>query len=127
MRARVAIAGVPRAGKTTLAAQLAEERAVVALATDDLIGLGWSEASEEASRWFDRPGPLVVEGVAVPRALRKWLGRCDAGRPVDVLLWLGRPRQRLVPGQLAMGRGAATVLYALLPELLQRGVEVFES
>ena len=114
---RVAIAGVPRSGKTTLGGEGAKS-------TDDLMGLGWSGASEAASGWFDEPGPLAVEGVAVPRALRKWLAAHPTGRPVDEVVWLGAPRQRLGGGQKAMGKGAETVMRAIRGELERRGVKV---
>lgn len=116
---RVAIAGVPRAGKTTLAEEMGGGRS-----TDDLIGLGWSEASLEASGWFDLPGPWVVEGMAVPRALRKWLAAYPTGTPCDRLIWLGRPHAEQSPGQAAMGKGAATVMHEIVGELRARGVAV---
>ena len=71
---RVVIAGGPRTGKTTHANKLGAESGARVRHTDDLIGrLEWSAASQEVSQWFDEPGPWIVEGVAVPRAVRKWL------------------------------------------------------
>lgn len=116
---RLAIAGVPRAGKTTLAEEMGGGRS-----TDDLIGLGWSEASLEASGWFDEPGPWVVEGMAVPRALRKWLAAHSTGTPCDRLTWLGKPHEKHSPGQAAMGKGAETVMQGIVGELRNRGVAV---
>ena len=66
---------------------------------------------------------LIVEGVAVARALRKALGQ-TAGRPCDRLLVLERPRLELSPGQRAMAKGVDTVLAEILPELRARGVAV---
>jgi hypothetical protein len=117
MSERTAIAGVPRAGKSTLADKMGGGHS-----TDELIDLGWSEASLEASYWFDEPGPWVVEGMAVPRALRKWLGRNPTGKPCDRLIWLGDPYEKQVPGQAAMGVGAVTVMREIMPEMRRRGV-----
>lgn len=116
---RRAIAGVPRAGKTTLARTLGAVRS-----TDDVMGLGWSGASDEVAAWLDEPGPLVVEGMAVPRALRKWLRAHPEGRPVDEVVWLGTPREELTPGQRRMGAGADTVMREIESELRRRGVIV---
>lgn len=120
----VCIAGGPRSGKTTLATELALRSGTALLSTDDLIGLGWSEASQAvAARLLTADADLIVEGVAVARALRKALGQ-TAGRPCDRLLVLERPRLELSPGQRAMAKGVDTVLAEILPELRARGVAV---
>ena len=115
---RRAVAGFPRTGKTTLGS------AWGARSTDDVAGREWSEQSLEVSRWFDEPGPLVIEGMAVPRALRKWLDAHPVGRPVDEVWWLSGPKEKLSEGQERMGKGARTVLDEILPELKRRGVGV---
>lgn len=117
---RKAITGVPRAGKTTLAQQLG----VPVRSTDETVPLGWSEASAEVSRWFDDPGEVVVEGVAVPRALRKWLDANPVGKPVDVVEWLDSPREDLDVGQRRMATGARTVFAEVVDELRRRGTEI---
>ena len=119
---RRAITGSPKAGKTTIAGARA-------LHTDDLKDLhSWSAASEVASSWFDMPGSdLCVEGVTVPRALRKWLATHPEGRPIDELLVLGTPHQPLTPGQQAMAKGINTVLKEIEPELIKRGVKVIRQ
>lgn len=114
---RVAIAGFPRAGKTTLGGPGARS-------TDSVMGLGWSESSEHVAGWFSEPGPLTVEGMAVPRALRKWLDSNPVGRPVDEVVWLTHPREKLTSGQESMGRGAETVLNAIRADLERRGVKI---
>lgn len=121
MAKRVAITGGPKTGKTTLAKRMGR-----AYSTDDLIDLGWSEASEAASRWFDAKGPLLAEGVAVPRALRKWLERNPKGKPIDRLIVLREPKRTLTKGQLTMGKGLQTVLKEIRPELERRGVIIEE-
>ena len=115
---RVAIAGVPRAGKTTLAKKINSKN----LCTDDLIDLGWSKASQEASMWFDKKS-FVIEGVAVPRALRKWL-KANEGKPCDKLIWLAKPYEKLTKGQETMAKGCLTVMNEIKQELLERGVEI---
>ena len=95
-----------------------------ARSTDEVMGLGWSEASAEVAGWFERAGPLVVEGMAVPRALRKWLAEHPEGRPVDEVWWLTKPREELSEGQRRMGVGAETVLKEIEPELVRRGVGI---
>lgn len=120
---RVAIAGAPRAGKTTLGTKMAAELGVECRETDSTIDLGWGRDSEKVKEWMEEEGPLVIEGMAVPRALRKWFVAHPDGRPVDAVIWMGWPRVNLTDGQRAMGIGAATVMKDILPELRRRGVE----
>jgi adenylate kinase family enzyme len=116
---RIAIAGGPRCGKTTLAAKLGDARH-----TDDVMSLGWSEASAEVAAWFDAAGPWIIEGVAVPRALRKWLASHPEGKPVDVVYWLGEPFVDLTKGQSAMDKGCSKVWREIEEELRSRGVAI---
>jgi hypothetical protein len=66
----------------------------------------------------------VHEGVAVPRALRKWLAANPTGKPADKVIFLGKPWQELSPGQLAMTKGLVTVWKEVVGELVARGVEL---
>lgn len=137
---RVCIAGGPKTGKTTLSQNLHESSLVLdprflatqsrwtvpVRHTDDTLtaGLSWSEGSALVATWLNEPGPWIIEGVAVPRALRKWLTRHD-GEPCDVVYWLGIiGHVQLTPGQASMGRGCETVWREVLPELEARGVEI---
>lgn len=124
MLRRVAITGGPRTGKTTAALGLGRELSCRVRHTDDVIDLGWSEASEHVAGWFDRPGSVVVEGVAVPRALRKWLRQQPEGRPVEEVWVFRRPHVPLADGQARMAAGVRTVLEEIRPELERRGVEI---
>lgn len=122
---KILIAGWPKVGKTTFAssllAQLPDSRV---RHTDDLIGtLEWSAASLEVSRWIDEPGPWIIEGVSVPRALRKWLER-SPGLPADIMYWSSTPRIPLNPGQSAMGKGCNAVWDVVREELVRRGLEI---
>jgi hypothetical protein len=126
---RICITGGPRTGKTTLAARLDAEMPCDhnpchgIRHTDDLINLGWSEASEAASRWFDEPGPWIIEGVAVSRALRKWRDQHpDEPPPVDRVIYLSEPHETLTPGQATMAKGVATVHEQLADWLADHGV-----
>lgn len=127
---RVVIAGVPRSGKTRLAAVIA---ASLGLAdefvqhTDDLITcMDWSESSAEVARWFDGPAPSVIEGVSCVRALRKWLRANNTGKPCDTVYWLSEPKVAQSKGQQIMGKGCLTVWWEIANELAQRGVEMVE-
>lgn len=126
----VAIAGGPGAGKTTLGTALALRSGTALLSTDALIGLGWSEASQAvAAQLLTASADLIVEGVAVPRALRKALDQ-GAGRPCDRLVLLAGRRPEAGPAstrQAAMAAGIDTVLRAILPELAARGVEIVDA
>ena len=120
---RIAVIGSPRAGKTTLAAELAEQHSLPIFHADDFIALGWSAASEALAARMSADVPCIYEGVMVVRALRKALcQRADA--PVDRCVVLDRPRVQLTVGQAAMRRGCATVLAHIEPELRRRGVEM---
>lgn len=116
---QVAITGGPRTGKTTMARGLD----AAARSTDEYQGLGWSNASAVCASWFSPGGPAVAEGVAIPRALRKWL-KTNPGRPCDEVVVLRTPRVARSNGQIAMGKGVETVMREIEPELLARGVTV---
>lgn len=119
---RIVIAGGPKTGKTTLADHLSGLGPI--RATDDLIGLGWSQASLAASQWLDNPGPWIVEGVATVRALRKWLSRNPQGKPCDLIAYLETAHVALIPGQLSMQKGVATVWRRIYADVAARGVRI---
>jgi hypothetical protein len=121
--ARVVVGGGPRVGKSTLARKLANDGRPVRC-TDEGIDLGWSKASEHVATWLDATGPWIVEGVAVARALRKWLASHPDGRPCDLLLGSSVPRADRTPGQVTMGKGCETVLAEIRGELARRGVRI---
>lgn len=122
---RIAIVGGPRVGKTTLSEELGMKLGVDPLHTDDLIDThAWSDASTAVAAWFDRPGPWVIEGVAVVRALRKWLEAHPEGLPVDALYFSATPRVQLTVQQAVMSRGHNTVWLAVRGELARRGLPI---
>ena len=110
------ICGVPHSGKTTLANYLSSD----VKHTDDCMHLGWSEQSDEVSRWLD--GTADIEGVTLPRALRKWLDRNNTGIPAKSILFLGSPIPRYsLKGQQSMADNCWTVFLEILPQLVARG------
>lgn len=117
MNQRIIICGWPNSGKSAHAEELSAKLGIPVKHTDSLIRtMQWSEVSETVSRWFDEPGPWIIEGVAVPRALRKWRARNpDAeGVPFDQLIVMPEPdTEGMKPGQVSMGRGHDTVLRQL--------------
>lgn len=123
---RIAIVGAPRTGKTTLAGELGARLGLPVQSSDDLITLGWSEASDELAERIAAADSGIFEGVAVIRALRKLLKQ-SPDKPVDHLLILHVPQERLTAGQAAMAAGVRTVLQATLPTLIARGVEVYHD
>jgi KaiC/GvpD/RAD55 family RecA-like ATPase len=138
---RIVICGGPRTGKTTLAEHMAfwgvkdstEQTMTSGMGldrvrhTDDLIALGWSEGSAGAALWFALPGPWIIEGVAVSRALRKWR-EAHPGEPppVDRVIRLTTPHVALTKGQAAMAKGEATVWVEVEDWLREHGVEIEE-
>lgn len=119
---RLLITGAPRTGKTTHALALGAHYGAPVYHTDDTKHLPWSDASLEVSRWLERPGPWIIEGVAVPRALRKWLRKHPEGAPADELHIRTHAFTEWTRGQRTMARGIETVLREIMPELAARGV-----
>jgi adenylate kinase family enzyme len=117
---RIVICGWPASGKSRLADELASKFGIQTVYhTDSLVRTHqWSEASEAASFWFDEPGSWIIEGVAVPRALRKWIARHpDDDPPFDQFIIMPVPDDKqqaeMKPGQITMGKGHDTVLRGL--------------
>lgn len=118
---KIAIAGLPKAGKTTLAKEINFKHTYH---TDDLIETHkWSEVSQEVSEWFNKK-EFVIEGVAVARALRKWLKKNNNGVPCDILILLEKPYVELSKGQQTMAKGCITVMNEIKQELIDRGVRI---
>ncbi len=117
---RQIIAGGPRTGKTTLAMKSGG----TVLHTDDLISMGWSEASQFiADDWMKRQ-QFCIEGIATVRALRKWLEANPSGKPCDEVIWLDIPKVSREKGQETMAKGCLKVWNEIRPELALRGVRI---
>lgn len=121
---RILITGGPRTGKTTLANKLQQEGGdPIVYSTDDVMHLGWSEASAAVALWLDADDSWIVEGVAASRALRKWRAlHPDQPPPIDRLIYLREPHETLTPGQRTMAKGVETVHRELEDWLAQHGV-----
>lgn len=131
---RIVILGGPRTGKTTLANELqmrppevGSDRPTIRH-TDDLITThDWSQASHAvANFWLPLPGPWIIEGVALARALRKWR-EAHPGEPppVDRVIRLTEPFViHTLPGQMAMAKGEETVWREIEDWILESGVQV---
>ncbi len=124
---RIAITGGPGVGKSTFALDLSSLTGADVKHGDRVMDLGWSESSQAVSHWFDAEGAWIVEGVVVPRALRKWLDTHPEGKPVDVLLFRGQAFKTLNPGQETLRKGVQSVLKKIFPELQKRGVKVISG
>jgi adenylate kinase family enzyme len=129
---RICITGGPRTGKTTFAVALGKLSNVGVSHTDDTrFAASWSEQSDLVASWLDVDGPWIIEGVAVPRALRKWLAAhpwdsatYPAPRPCDVVYWLHKTVAERSKGQATMAKAVETVWREVVDELQRRGVEV---
>ncbi len=70
---RIAIIGVPRSGKTTLATRLAERLGYPLVHSDDQIGVGWGNQKAFTLEAIAMHGENVIaEGVTVARILNQW-------------------------------------------------------
>jgi len=118
------IVGGPCAGKSTLADSLASGHKVYG--TDELMTLDWSESSLLAAQWLNEPAPWVCEGVAMGRALRKWLAANPVGFPADLIVYLKEPAKGLSGGQIAMHKACWTIWLQIKDELMSRGVPLIE-
>lgn len=119
---RIVIVGVPLAGKSTLARELrgagyptfcGDPRSAVRHPEPGVTylpeGLAWGHDSAYVVRhWLPMPGPWVLEGQVMVRALRKHL-RDHAVVPVDKVVLMANPIGYLTPGQQGMARGVLTV------------------
>jgi len=126
---RIVIGGGPRTGKTTLANELKTVWHVPGPLrhTDDLIeNLTWRMASQIVAGWFDQPGPWIIEGVTVSRALRKWHQQHrGSGPPIDCCIFLEEPYEPLTAGQAAMTWGVATVHSEVAEWLREHGIRAW--
>jgi broad-specificity NMP kinase len=112
---KIAITGYPNSGKSTLADLLHLITGAEVMRTDSLLDThDWSELSQAVSEWFEIDSDWIIEGVAVPRALRKWHARHPfEAPPFDIFVFMRRPHINYRPGQRAMANGMDTVMLEL--------------
>jgi hypothetical protein len=106
--ARIAITGGPRVGKTWLANTYGLDREIIH--TDTWQGVEWDKQPALIVAACEPLDRFLLEGVQVPRALRK-------GLKVDALIWLDLAAAPQSPGQKAMGKAVATVLHTIRAQL----------
>lgn len=69
------------------------------------------------------PGPWIIEGAAAVRALRKALAL--SRKPCDAVVLVLGYKVDPTPGQIAMGKGIATVWFGIEADVRSRGIHVF--
>lgn len=111
---RVGVTGAPRCGKTTLCMDV-DDRIVVH--TDATMGEAWEDQPHQIIDMLKGVDRFLVEGVQVPRAMRK-------GLELDALLVLSKPYEKQNPRQVGMGKGVETVLKDWAKKNPDHGVEV---
>jgi adenylate kinase family enzyme len=124
---KVVIIGVPRSGKTTLAAAQEEYKSDTLIHTDSLLGceeLEWSQRSQRIADWMDAYDDYIIEGCDAVRGLRKYMAAYPDEKPCDVVIWMGIPRDKINNKQTAFGKGCYKIFNELLPRLNELEVQV---
>lgn len=129
---RILITGSPKAGKSRMAEFLAKLLRSPVRSTDEVKDLDWSEASLEVAEWFDwqpKDGPArtwIIEGVTIPRALRKWRqANPDQPPPFDWFILMREPREFLMEqGQKTMQKQVCGLADVLKEWIGERWIEI---
>ena len=98
---KIIVTGGPRAGKSTLAANLSRLLDLEIVHTDDYIAHGWSDVPDAVIE--DLPDKdWIVEGCQAVRLCRRV--------EFDKLIWVCGAREELTEKQRALGKGTKTML-----------------
>ena len=114
--AKIAVAGGPRTGKTTLVRHVFDRPV---FSTDDTMSQPWEDQPQIAIERVQDREKFVLEGVQVGRALRK-------GLKVDAVIVMEQPMVELSPHQASMAAGCRKILAEALemnPDLVVYRVE----
>jgi hypothetical protein len=120
---KIVIGGGCRCGKSTLAEALGREHGLPVYRADDLMHMGWSEASDAFADVIAYGRDGIYEGVAAVRAMRKLIKRMGS-RPCTRYLHLTRAWTPLTPRQAGLNTAVETVWRDVAPKLRARGVIV---
>jgi len=120
---KLVIGGGTRCGKSTLAEHIGRALRLPVYHADDLIHLGWSEASEAFADVIAHGRDGVYEGVATVRSLRKMMKRPRI-RPCTEYVHLSTPMVALTPKQHALNAAIESVYREISPRLRARYVQV---
>jgi adenylate kinase family enzyme len=93
----VAILGLPKSGKTTLAESLSKLHGASVLHTDDYKHLPWKDAPDAILARYTADGPDIIEGITVARMFRRGL------RPKAVVYIAGGPPMPQMAGLIKRG------------------------
>lgn len=96
---RIAIVGVPKAGKSTLSNQIKDR---VVIHGDDYVDMKWADQPLAIIKNCGDHKTFCLEGCLAARALRK-------GLQVDAVIVLDTPRIQLTQPQANFGKGCMTV------------------
>ena len=99
-KCRIAIAGGPHVGKTTLANSVAE--LVPVTHTDAFMDSAWADQPELIMAGLKNEPRFLVEGVQIARCLRK-------GLAVDIVIWLERVHTPITVRQRGLAKGTAKI------------------
>ena len=116
---RICITGGPGTGKTTLSKQYS----VPVFHSDDFVKYGWDAQKTKTAALFNSPGPWVIEGVAVARALRHWL-RISSKPPCDLLIVRKTVYRPISNQERNLLSGTETVIAGLIQPLRRLGVAI---
>ena len=115
---KIVIWGPPKSGKSTVhGPYFSDLYAIPLYHTDDTILFGWQGASDVVARWLHEKDQFVIEGVAVPRAIRKYIEKYGEAPDLDLIVVAGHGPNVLSDHQERLAKGITTVAREIEPYL----------